>query len=62
LFLARADLGHRVASGEVVGEVLSASEDTLERLAAPHAGQIWALRAFGTIRAGDMATWIARPF
>jgi predicted deacylase len=62
LFLARADLGHRVASGEVVGEVLSASEDTLERLAAPHAGQIWALRAFGTIRAGDMAAWIARPF
>ena len=61
LFLARADLGHRVASGEVVGEVLSASGDTLERLASPHAGQVWALRAFGTIRAGDMAAWIARP-
>jgi predicted deacylase len=61
LFLAHTNLGHRVTSGEIVGEVLSALGDTLERLTAPHTGQIWALRVFGTIRAGDMAAWIARP-
>jgi predicted deacylase len=61
VFLAHADLGHRVTSGEIVGEVLSALGDTSERITAPHAGQVWALRVFGTIRAGDMAAWIARP-
>jgi predicted deacylase len=61
LFLAHTDLGHRVTSGEVLGSVLSSFGNTLERLAAPHAGQIWALRAFGTIRAGDMAAWITSP-
>jgi predicted deacylase len=59
LFLTHTSLGHRVTSGEVIGEVLSPFGSTLERLTAPHAGQVWALRVFGTIRAGDMAAWIA---
>jgi uncharacterized protein len=61
LFVAHTDLGRRVTSGEVVGEVLSPYGNTLERLTAPHAGEVWALCAFGTIRVGDMAAWIARP-
>jgi uncharacterized protein len=61
LFVAHADLGRRVNSGEDLGEVLSPFGNTLERLMAPHAGEVWAFCAFGTIRAGDMVAWIARP-
>lgn len=59
LFLAWVDLGEQVTAGKVLGEVLSPFGKRLERLEAPHAGEVWALRTFGTIHADDMAVWVA---
>jgi predicted deacylase len=61
LLLSHVKLGQHVASGELLGEMLSPLGKTLERLRAPHAGEVWALRVFGTIHAGDLAAWVARP-
>lgn len=59
LFLSCVDVGESVDSGEALGEVLSPLGKTLERLTAPHSGEVWALRVFGSIRAGDMVAWVA---
>jgi predicted deacylase len=62
LFLSHVNLGQRVSTGEPLGEILSPFGKTLERLGAPHAGEVWVLRVFGTMHAGDLAAWVARPY
>lgn len=61
LFLSRVNLGQRVASGQILGEILSPFGKMLEPLRTPHAGEVWVLRVFGTIHAGDLAAWVAHP-
>jgi uncharacterized protein len=61
LVLSHVNLGQHVAAGEPLGEILSPLGKTLERLLAPHAGEVWALRVFGTIHSGDLAAWVAHP-
>jgi predicted deacylase len=50
--------GDTVAAGDEVGRICSLFGDVLSTLHAPHSGTIWALRTFGSVRAGDYSVWV----
>jgi predicted deacylase len=54
-------LGVRVTSGEIIGELVDELDHPVEQLRAPVAGELWAVRTFGSLDAGDIVCLIAHP-
>lgn len=50
--------GETVGAGDELGRILSPFGERLAVLRAPHDGRIWALRTFGSVRAGDYLVWV----
>jgi uncharacterized protein len=58
LFRTSLAVGDQIARDDLVGRVVGPFGEIRATLRAPHAGQLWALRTFGSIQAGDLAAWI----
>lgn len=51
-------VGDMVEAGDEIGAIYSEFGQRRESLLAPHAGEIWALRALATTRTGDYLAWV----
>jgi predicted deacylase len=58
LFRTSLAVGDRIAKDDLVGRIVGPFGEIRATLRAPHAGQLWAMRTFGSIQAGDLAAWI----
>lgn len=54
-------LGARVTSGEIIAELVDELDHPVEQLRAPVDGELWAVRTFGSLDAGDIVCLIAHP-
>lgn len=60
LFRTTIRTGDVVAAGAEVGRIHSPLGEPGAVVLAPHGGRVWALRSFGTVRAGDYLVWITQ--
>lgn len=58
LFLTGHAVGDQVRKGDLIGRIADTFGEIRATLTAPHDGQLWALRTFGSIQAGDLAAWV----
>jgi predicted deacylase len=58
LFRTSLSVGDTVNAGDEIGAIYSEFGQRRGLLQAPHAGEIWALRAMATTRAGDYLAWV----
>lgn len=61
LFRTSLSVGDQVARGDLVARVVDCFGEVRASLLAPHGGQLWALRTFGSIRPGDLVAWVCPP-
>jgi predicted deacylase len=55
IFKATAEMGEVVREGMALAQIVDPRGDVLETITAPVKGSVWAMRRFGSIRAGEMA-------
>jgi predicted deacylase len=61
LFLTGRAVGEQVRKGDPIGRITDMFGALRATLTAPHDGQLWGLRTFGSIHAGDLAAWVCPP-
>lgn len=61
LFRPRVFLDERIAPGQLLGRITSATGGILEEVHSPLAGRIWGMRCFSAVRAGDYVLLIGAP-
>lgn len=61
LWIAACALGEAVAEGQGLGRVVGPLGDVRGEVTSPQSGEVWALRSFASIRAGDIACLVGRP-
>lgn len=54
LLRTRVEMTDRVREGDVLGEIVSLTGEVQERILTPASGEIWAMRRFTSVRAGDL--------
>jgi predicted deacylase len=58
LFLTGRAVGDQVSKDDLIGRIVGTFGEVRASLRAPHAGQLWALRTFGSIHVGELAAWV----
>ena len=61
LFRIRRAAGDWVRHDDPIGLITDTFGETIATIRAPHDGQIWGIRTFGSIQAGDLAAWVCAP-
>lgn len=61
MWVATCPLGAAVAEGQLLGRIVGPLGEVRCEVVSPHTGQVWALRTFVSMRAGDIACLVARP-
>ena len=58
IFISEHNVGEHVSSADPIGTIVNSFGQVRPEVSPPRAGQLWALRTFATVYAGEMVAWI----
>jgi predicted deacylase len=58
IFISEHNVGQHVSAAEPIGTIVDSFGQVRAEVLPPRAGQLWALRTFATVYAGEMVAWI----